>query len=1037
VNAQFRHLIGSPLRFLASRAGSFVVLAFLVAVQDTYASTLAASQFLARIGAQGVPLYYVLNAAVSIPFAALFSSVIDRFPRRRLFAYGLGLFTIIMIVLAVLPPVGKALPYANYLIVRTFEHLIYSFYYILVADYFTVTENKRHAGHFVSGIAAGGLIGGGLLTAMTSFAGPTVAALVTPALVAVALVFASWTTKRQHPLDAAVPASRESLAESLRILPRLIRRYPMISLMSAAMFLNILLQCIAEFLAFSIYTIHFPRIDQLAVFLGLVNAGMSVLVFLVIVLFTGRQLARLGVPKMNRVYPALELLTFGILTISPSLPAGVLANISYNPFKYGIDDPVMTMNYNAIRHRFVGRVRVFIDGMIFPLGLASAGLLLLGFAGWLDLRVVAAFGLVLSMVLLALHWNIGRQYASGLIEMLRDGAVELDQVDHGLRLPSEQIEEIRAMLAGDPRTALMGLEMAARCDGKVPPDEIAKALAKIPMPQARRILTQFTTSGIEARRDVVEQLAEIGPQGVRRLAWEHILCEGAATAARARPLLEDEDEGVRCVAAAAVLIADPTDPAAQQRLTGRLSAAAAIGALHVLAHATGRDALGTIGAIGRHSDPAVRAAALAAAENCAADSPALADWARQAISDPEPTVRQGAMSLLVRSAPEAELGEIAEKFLDDPWPEVRYAAAQALGARGETAVPAICGQLRRGSEDAQLAAIDALHLAIGPAAADRLYDELNVRLFAPIASAWDLARFDPTQYTGGPELRAALDNARRRALRVVMHVHDTLGHRRTLDLVRTMINSRDERARANAIETLASLPQRRFVIPILPLIETGETAEARPGLGQPDPASIEEALSSLDPWLRAAAAVAWHARTGGVPERVQQDPSSIVTETVRELALRPVGNCSYRQEVLMSRLAFLHDVRLFADTSLDDLIAVDHVLGLETYLAGEPIVREGEVGDRLCVVHSGRVEVQRGGHVLRQLGAGDYFGEMALFDDGPRSATVTAIDEVEVLVLLRDRFHSLVRQRPSMLMEVCATLVRRLREAEQEAQPTG
>src|SRR5208282_1513080 len=87
------------------------------------------------------------------------------------------------------------------------------------------------------------------------------------------------------------------------------------------------------------------------------------------------------------------------------------------------------------------------------------------------------------------------------------------------------------------------------------------------------------------------------------------------------------------------------------------------------------------------------------------------------------TVRQGALSLLVRSAPETELGEIAEKFLDDPWPEMRHAAAQALGARGETAVFAICGQLRRGSEDAQLAAIDALHLAIGPAAADRLFDE--------------------------------------------------------------------------------------------------------------------------------------------------------------------------------------------------------------------------------------------------------------------------------------------------------------------------
>ena len=40
----------------------------------------------------------------------------------------------------------------------------------------------------------------------------------------------------------------------------------------------------------------------------------------------------------------------------------------------------------------------------------------------------------------------------------------------------------------------------------------------------------------------------------------------------------------------------------------------------------------------------------------------------------------------------------------------------------------------------------------------------------------------------------------------------------------------------------------------------------------------------------------------------------------------------------MSRLAFLHGVRLFADTSLDDLIAVDHAMGAETYLAGEPII---------------------------------------------------------------------------------------------------
>ena len=79
----------------------------------------------------------------------------------------------------------------------------------------------------------------------------------------------------------------------------------------------------------------------------------------------------------------------------------------------------------------------------------------------------------------------------------------------------------------------------------------------------------------------------------------------------------------------------------------------------------------------------------------------------------------------------------------------------------------------------------------------------------------------------------------------------------------------------------------------------------------------------------------------------------------------------------------------------------------------------------------------KGGHELARLSTGDFFGEMALFDDERRSATVVALGEVEVLTLQHDRFHSPARQRPSILLELCATLVRRLRQAEQEAAASG
>jgi hypothetical protein len=237
-----------------------------------------------------------------------------------------------------------------------------------------------------------------------------------------------------------------------------------------------------------------------------------------------------------------------------------------------------------------------------------------------------------------------------------------------------------------------------------------------------------------------------------------------------------------------------------------------------------------------------------------------------------------------------------------------------------------------------------------------------------------------------------------------------------------------------AVESLASLPQRRFVIPVLPLIEAGDAADTWPAAsaGALKPL-IEQALVSPDPWLRAAAATAWHRETGEIDARLLQDRSPVVVETVRRLAVRSAGNCSYAQEDPMSRLAFLHGVSLFAEIALDDLIAVDHALAGHVYLAGEPIVTEGEAGDRLCIVYRGEVRVQKGGHVLARLTAGDFFGEMALFDAAPRSATVTSIGEVEVLDLPRDRFHSLVQQRPGILMQLCTTLVRRLRHAEQEA----
>ncbi len=75
-----------------------------------------------------------------------------------------------------------------------------------------------------------------------------------------------------------------------------------------------------------------------------------------------------------------------------------------------------------------------------------------------------------------------------------------------------------------------------------------------------------------------------------------------------------------------------------------------------------------------------------------------------------------------------------------------------------------------------------------------------------------------------------------------------------------------------------------------------------------------------------------------------------------------------------------------------------------SYGAGEPIVTQGEVGDSFFVIADGEVEVQVDGAVRRREQAGDFFGEIALLRNVPRTASVSAVGPVSVLVIDRDEF---------------------------------
>jgi CRP-like cAMP-binding protein len=94
-----------------------------------------------------------------------------------------------------------------------------------------------------------------------------------------------------------------------------------------------------------------------------------------------------------------------------------------------------------------------------------------------------------------------------------------------------------------------------------------------------------------------------------------------------------------------------------------------------------------------------------------------------------------------------------------------------------------------------------------------------------------------------------------------------------------------------------------------------------------------------------------------------------------------------------------------------------------TVPAQEPVFWIGDPGDALYVIDSGRVVItapdEAGNHLtLDTLGPGSVFGEISLFDGGPRSATVRALTDVTLLELSRDEFHDFIRQHPDVGIEV-------------------
>lgn len=132
--------------------------------------------------------------------------------------------------------------------------------------------------------------------------------------------------------------------------------------------------------------------------------------------------------------------------------------------------------------------------------------------------------------------------------------------------------------------------------------------------------------------------------------------------------------------------------------------------------------------------------------------------------------------------------------------------------------------------------------------------------------------------------------------------------------------------------------------------------------------------------------------------------TGLLLPTLAVLTWRWVARADADAVIPERELALLRGVRMLAPLPMTILEQVAGDLAVAAYADGEPIIRQGEAGDRFYILASGRAEAVSDGEPLRQMGPGDSFGEIALLRDVPRTASVVAVGRVEAFALDRDAF---------------------------------
>ena len=839
----------------------------------------------------------------------------------------------------------------------------------------------------------------------------------------------------------------------------------------------------------------YPDKNVLTAFLGTFRGIAGFLCLIIQLFLTSTLISRLGVGTTITFHPFYLSLSTLWMTLSFGYVSVYAAKMGDHVLLYTFQDSSFQLLYSPVPLERRARIRGFIDGYIKPLSMAATGVLLLLGMRYLTLRQIAMIGFVLALAWLTNSLATKKGYIRALLQNLQADSPALRQAAaNALRKmqdPASLAIIADAVRGSSPERVVVAIHFLEHFPGDQANDSLVALLTH---PDAHVRATAASALGRRAGARYVDRLTPLlsdpDPRVRANVVEALAMAEDPALVEKVQPLLNDPSTRTRVNTVLTIAAIQGVSAAVESLPLIRELAHGDEKARSTATFALGRlpldDSMDLL--VELLNDPELRIRCEAAQALGRIGTPRVIPPLIETLAGP-PELRHDtrrSLAAILKKCGAPCIQEMAETALHSERVEIRSELADVLGRLKEPqAIEPLVKLLKDPEWRVRWKVLKSFEkvardLTLPESARAALFDYAHSELGAYRQSLLASQTLVPQPSTDAERLLAlALEEDRLNIQERVFHMLGILCGRDRMLTIFQKLQSQDSRLRADALEALETLAPKVIAREVLGLLEPAPAAKG--AAAAPAQPLLDALASHSKPWMRACAAyylgdhpqrdgegllkslladraslvreTALYAGWKGLRDswRAQLEAASESSDVSLALAARRIraraSNGSGEsprpterdQAMLLSieKVLFLKSAPLFAAIEGEELAALADIALEHAYQPGEIIFEENQAPHHLYVLVQGKVEVFRRvdskERALAYLGEKECFGEMAILDDQPRSASVRAAEPTTVLKIDRESFRELILERPHIAFAIFKILSGRLRHQNMEA----